>query len=688
MKKQLWMPLVVLVVIALIAVIIAASAPAVQPLLAPPADLAGPAAGSSNETPLLFLGNQNIPPVVYLDGANPAGIAVDMVHALAQHMPEPVEIRAMNWTKAQAMVARGDADALIHINPTEERKKIYDFSDPLLESHVSIFTRADQMGISGLSSLRGLRVGVEAGGLPQHLLETDSQVQLIIVPNFTDGFRQLSEGSVDAVVVEYRVGSYVLAKNNIRNIRVAGEPLAFTNSSIAVRKGNTKLLNEVNAALHTIRADGTYQKIIEKWQPTETVFKTQEQITDENYRGTIFVLLILCLIAVAWMVTIKKELTRRKAAEETLREHYSTLRGIIDNTNALIFSVDRHYRYTSFNRGHATSMKALYGAEIELGHSVLEYMTVDVDRETTRQNLDRALAGEQVVEETYSGKGLPSQKYFQVSHSPIRTEGEIIGVAVLAQDMTDRKRAEEELRRLYTELEQRVAERTADLRLAQESLSMANKKLNLLSGITRHDIKNQLLSLTAYLELSKSSLGDPVATREYIAKEEMIADTISRQISFTKEYEDLGVKTPQWQNVNRIIQSIITRLPLRNIRVDAGDPDLEVFADPLLEKVFYNLIDNALRYGGEQLTAVTVTYRGDSGNLVIIIEDDGSGISAGDKRQLFTKGFGRHTGLGLFLSREILSITGIAITETGEHGTGARFEMLVPKGAYRFEGRP
>ncbi|MCX6688670.1 MAG: ATP-binding protein, partial [Methanoregula sp.] len=65
-------------------------------------------------------------------------------------------------------------------------------------------------------------------------------------------------------------------------------------------------------------------------------------------------------------------------------------------------------------------------------------------------------------------------------------------------------------------------------------------------------------------------------------------------------------------------------------------------------------------------------------------EDDGVGITAEDKKKLFTRGFGKNTGLGLFLSREILAITGITITETGEPGKGARFEITVPKGEYQF----
>lgn len=102
--------------------------------------------------------------------------------------------------------------------------------------------------------------------------------------------------------------------------------------------------------------------------------------------------------------------------------------------------------------------------------------------------------------------------------------------------------------------------------------------------------------------------------------------------------------------------------------------------------MFYNLIDNALRYGGEQMTAIRVTNHDDNGNLAVVLEDDGYGVSAEDKKQLFTKGFGKHTGLGLFLSREFLSITGITISENGEPGKGARFEIVVPKGAYRFRG--
>ncbi len=105
----------------------------------------------------------------------------------------------------------------------------------------------------------------------------------------------------------------------------------------------------------------------------------------------------------------------------------------------------------------------------------------------------------------------------------------------------------------------------------------------------------------------------------------------------------------------------------------------------MLEKVFYNLLENAVRYAGSAAT-VRVRCRRQRGSLVIVIKDNGSGIPAGEKEKIFIRGFGKNTGFGLFLVREILSTTGIAIRETGEPGGGARFEILVPEGGWRVRG--
>jgi signal transduction histidine kinase len=225
-----------------------------------------------------------------------------------------------------------------------------------------------------------------------------------------------------------------------------------------------------------------------------------------------------------------------------------------------------------------------------------------------------------------------------------------------------------------------MARTQTELKKSEAALSWANKKLTMLSSITRHDIKNQLNALSGFLELSKEQQGN---IPEYLEKEMSIAETIGLQLDFTQAYEDMGTSAPVWQNVNESVRRAGAALSLRGVRLDVDRSNLAIYADPLFEKVFYNLIENALRYGGDAMTKISISSHETSNGLVLICEDNGAGIPREDKAHLFEQGFGKHTGLGLFLSREILSITGITITETGEPGKGARFEMHVPKGAYR-----
>jgi signal transduction histidine kinase len=117
----------------------------------------------------------------------------------------------------------------------------------------------------------------------------------------------------------------------------------------------------------------------------------------------------------------------------------------------------------------------------------------------------------------------------------------------------------------------------------------------------------------------------------------------------------------------------------RNLRVEG----LEIYADPLLEKVFFALVENVVLHG-EGATQISLEHHETDDGLILVFEDDGSGIPVHMKEKIFERRVRDKPGMGLFLAREILSITGITIRETGESMKGARFEMLVPKGAYRF----
>jgi len=218
---------------------------------------------------------------------------------------------------------------------------------------------------------------------------------------------------------------------------------------------------------------------------------------------------------------------------------------------------------------------------------------------------------------------------------------------------------------------------------AEDALRTINKKLNLLSSITRHDIINQISAAEMFVELMEMEGEIPQDSKgaEDLKKVADALNTIERQIVFTRDYQDLGVLSPGWQKVGLIIDettgTVTKELTVKNeVRI------LEIFADPLFEKVIFNLFDNAVRHG-EKITTIRFYSEETPEGFKVVCEDDGIGILADFKEKIFNRQYFKHTGLGLFLSREILSITGMTIAETGVPGEGARFEILVPEGMWR-----
>lgn len=218
---------------------------------------------------------------------------------------------------------------------------------------------------------------------------------------------------------------------------------------------------------------------------------------------------------------------------------------------------------------------------------------------------------------------------------------------------------------------------------ADDLLKREHEKLSLLSGITRHDINNQLTVLEGFIELSRAQ-AKSMPLQKYLLKMQESADAIEKSIIFSKTYEEIGIRSPAWQDVQDCIEKTIPGMIPPGIEVRADLGRLAIYADPLFEKVIYVLFDNTLRHG-ETVTRITIAYhQTPEHNLVIVYEDNGTGIAPEDKARIFEKGVGKNTGFGLFLAREILTITGMTVQETGTPGKGARFEITVLKGTYRF----
>jgi PAS domain S-box-containing protein len=214
----------------------------------------------------------------------------------------------------------------------------------------------------------------------------------------------------------------------------------------------------------------------------------------------------------------------------------------------------------------------------------------------------------------------------------------------------------------------------------------ANKQLNLLSSITRHDINNQLQGLNGFVELLHAKMPDPTF-EDYFTRITEASDQISAMIRFTKEYEQIGVRAPAWHDIRILVDNVGKDIKTGKITLKNDLPaNREVLADPLIARVFFNLVDNAIRHGGK-ITKIRFSFAAHNGNRVIVCEDDGDGVASSEKEKIFDRGFGKNTGFGLTISREILDITGMTIKETGKPGKGARFEIVVPEGQYRSTAR-
>jgi PAS domain S-box-containing protein len=223
------------------------------------------------------------------------------------------------------------------------------------------------------------------------------------------------------------------------------------------------------------------------------------------------------------------------------------------------------------------------------------------------------------------------------------------------------------------------------LKQATERLEVLNNKLKLVSSVMRHDIRNKITAVSGYTELAKSATRDPEILT-YLQKQEPLLEEILEELAFIHDYEKLGAVAPSWNDLDIIIQLFQPLLHKNGIVLENSVKGLRIYADPLLERVFANLIDNSFRHAGK-ITTVRIAIELLDSHLILIYEDDGKGIPADQKKRIFEKGVGTNTGLGLFLIKEILAITGITITENGKPGKGVRFELLVPEGGYAFEGK-
>lgn len=215
----------------------------------------------------------------------------------------------------------------------------------------------------------------------------------------------------------------------------------------------------------------------------------------------------------------------------------------------------------------------------------------------------------------------------------------------------------------------------------EAALISANQKLNTLSSITRHDILNKITVLLGIIGRMKKADGNPELFDSYEKLENSVKFIRSR-IEYTKDYKNLGSEAPAWQNVKDLGLRYIKSPILGTCTLNINLPSIEIYADLLLYRAIEKLLEYCVRHS-EQITAITMTFSTTRKGGILVIEDNGKGIPDSDKKILFNPENNEAIIGGLQIVREILSVTGLQVTENGIFSSGTRFEIFIPTESLR-----
>ena len=223
---------------------------------------------AKEEGDVLYVGtNAEYPPFEYLDeNGNVVGFDIDLMNEISRLIGKKIEIKDMTFDGLIPALESKTIDILIAgITATESRKKVINFSKPYFESQQAIIVKEDNNSITNFDSLNNsYTVGVVLGYVGDVALTESKKVEKIERFNRTaDTVVALQSGKIDAAIMDYPIAvGYI--KNN-EGLKAIKTDLSIQELCIGFRKEDTKLLEEINKALDTLKENGKYDELVKKY---------------------------------------------------------------------------------------------------------------------------------------------------------------------------------------------------------------------------------------------------------------------------------------------------------------------------------------------------------------------------------------------------------------------------------------
>lgn len=197
------------------------------------------------------------------------GFDMDLIRAIAKEMGYKADIQNVNFDGLIPAMESGNIDIIASgMTINDERKNQVDFADPYYTSGLTIVV-PNGSDIKGFADLQGKRIAVQIGTTSHEEAQKIEGAEVKALNSSADTFMELKAGNVDAVINDLPVNDYYIHKTGATDVTRLEEKLTSEEYGFAMKKGNTELQEKVNAALKTLKENGEYDKIYEKWFGTK-----------------------------------------------------------------------------------------------------------------------------------------------------------------------------------------------------------------------------------------------------------------------------------------------------------------------------------------------------------------------------------------------------------------------------------
>ncbi len=635
--------------------------------------------GGAASEPLVFLGDRDLPPYEFLDNGEPAGANIDLVRAIGRTLDRPVEVRLMDWATAQQRFLAGEGGALTFLGRTPEREATYDFSQPTLPVFFALFVRAEEADSFDNRPLAGVRIGVTKGGLPRGYFESNHpEAELVLVDDMLGGTKRLLRREIDALAANGWTERHLLNELNVQGVTQLA-PFSERKGNIAVRKGNAATLAEIDRALAELKADGEFDRIIDRWSGSRIHLVSQSAMRLAIV-GAVTTLLALVLLSAA-LLRIRRQNAALAESEQKFRRLFGS------SPVAIAITGPSDGRYVDVNKAWLTMMG--YARDEVIGRTSIE---LGVWAEGKQREWLLGLAASQgesrEIEVVYRRKdGTLLTALTAVEQTEFGGRPHIIGVSL---DITERRA-----------WERRLEELNAQMRSAKREAEAANRAKSEFLARMSHEIRTPLNAIIGMNELGLLFTRSP-KVREYLELSKgaawqltgLINDILDLAKVEAGRVEILRTPFSLRKEVEATLAPLRALASERHLRLAfrfGTEVEDTFFGDAgRLRQVLTNLVGNAIKFTPRGSIEVAVHgARTEAGEPAVLfaVTDTGIGIEEEALGRIFDSfvqaGTSAHaqyggTGLGLTISRQLVELMGGRIWVESTPGKGSCFRFLLP----------